>query len=122
MKLSNKQKNALEKITGKAWNSWHPEAIDAYFAFTDRGLNIEVSKESKTDFDNIMKHHHWHSVIVEMWKIDFKKGLLFLWDFLSDNLPKAYTSHAFEIYQSVMDYIPRCYRQHKNCPTIYKEI
>lgn len=125
MKISNKQKRALEKITGKSWDSWHPEAVRAYFAFTDRSQHIEVSDEAEADFDELMFQHHWHSVTVEMWKEDFRNGLLFLWDFFKPQVdykkweeqgypeekptfmyPDAYIKHAFEIYIQARGYIP----------------
>lgn len=120
--LSSKQKRALEKITGKTWNNWHPEAIKAYFAFTDKGKSIEVSNEAKGDFEQLMSHHHWHSVDIEGWKRDFRDGLLFLSDFFGPqldykkwaetgvksyfNYPDTYIKHAFEIYKEARGYIP----------------
>ncbi len=121
MTLSSKQKTALEKISGRPWDSWHPEAIKAYFALTDKGQSIEVSEEAKTDFEELMSHHHWHSVDVEQWKKDFQPDyendlppLLFLWDFYEWNLegelispyPEAYLKHVFEVYKEARGYIP----------------
>jgi len=103
-----KQKAALEKITGKPWDTYHPEAVRAYFAFTDRGQTKVVNV---ADFEELMFQHHWHSVIVEMWKVDFRKGLLFLDDFIEKGFPIAYVKHAFEIYYDAMGYIPSKYRQ-----------
>ena len=112
MIMKNKQKRALEKITGKRWGTWHPNAIKAYFAFTDRGQSIAVSHEARTDFEKLMFQHHWHSVTVEMWKEDFRVGLLFLDDFLQS--PPAYIEHASQIYKSVMGYIPSKYSNIKD--------
>jgi len=108
--ISNKQKRALEKGTGKPWNVWHPEAIKAYFAFTDRGQRIEVPT-AKEDFDELMICHIQHPIIVELWKKDFRKGLLFLSDFLNQDHPEAYVRHAFDIYLQAMGYIPKCYME-----------
>ena len=132
MKLSNKQKVALEKITGKPWNSWHQEAVKGYFAFTDRGQHIEVPEEAKSDFDKLISYHKNHPYTVECWKkdflSDFEKGLpplLFLGDFFLPQIdyeewrkqgypeeiptfmfPDAYIKHAFEVYKEVRGYIP----------------
>jgi len=106
MKLSNRQKRALEKITGKTWDSWHPKAAEAYFAFTDRGQRLLPPNEAMEDFNQLMTQHHWHSVTIELWKRDFKRGLLFLEDFLNDGYPQSYIRHAFEIYQDAMGFIP----------------
>lgn len=105
--ISGKQKKALEKITNRAWDSWNPEAVRAYFAYTDRGKQIEVSLEAQRDFKDLMFAHHWHSVDVEYWKQDFQSGLLFLSDFIGQGYSDNYVKHAFEIYKSVMFYIPR---------------
>jgi len=110
MKLSNKQKQAVEKITGRYWHTFPEEALRAYFSYTDKGIKIECDDP---DFNFLMESHHQHSIIVELWKKDFKNGLLFLWDFLDPKYPIGYIKHAFEIYQSINDgYIPRCYREH----------
>lgn len=106
MKISNKQRRAIEKISGRHWNTFSPLAIDAYFAFTDRG---ELRSCDDNDFVSLMHCHRFHPVIVEMWKEDFKKGLLFLWDFLLPEYPIAYIKHAFEIYESAVGFIPSCY-------------
>ena len=112
MKLTPKQKGALEKITGRPWDVWNRDAVRAYFAFTDRGQHVEVPEEAKPDFEEIMEHHHWHSVTIEMWKQDFKKGLLFLSDFVDQGYPDSYVRHAFEIYFETMGHIPAKYRQY----------
>ena len=123
--FSNKQKAALEKITGRPWVNWNSEAVKAYFVFTDRGLHTKISEEAEPDFNDIMTCHHWHSVTVEDWKRDFKSGLLFLWDFFRPEnnyrkweelrypeevptfmFPDAYIKHVFEVYKSAMGYIP----------------
>ena len=116
MGISNKQKRAIEKISGRCWNTFSPRAIDSYFAFTDRGI-LEDCNEP--DFTRLMEYHRQHSIIIEMWKQDFKKGLLFLWDFLLPEYPKPYIEHAFQVYKSVMNYIPKCYREHPLCPEAY---
>ncbi len=111
MKITNKQKVALEKITGKAWGTWHPEAVMAYFAYTDRGQTIDVSNGAQSDRRELQEAHHWHSVTVEMWKKDFRVGLLFLDDFIDQDYPKAYIKHVFEIYRDAMGFIPSKYAQ-----------
>lgn len=139
MKLSNKQKVALEKNTGKPWDSWHPEATEAYFSFTDKGQLVVVSNEAKDDMFELMHNHKHHAYDVETWKVDFRKGLLYLFDFLTPEndyenwerlgcpseiptfmYPDAYIKHAFEIYEGEMGYIPACYREHPNCPSQYR--
>ena len=132
MKLSNKQKEGLEKITGKPWDNWCPAAIEAYFAFTDRGQHIKIPEEAKDNFTQLMEYHHWHSVSIEWWKKDFLPDeeygfppLLFLWDFFLPQIdyekwaeqgypkekptfmyPDAYIKHAFEVYKEVRGSIP----------------
>lgn len=98
--MSGKQKKALEKVTGKCWNSWNAEAVKAYFAYTDKGLRVPVSDEASPDLAELMSCHRFHPVTVEMWKEDFRAGLLFLNDF--DGGPDAYIEHATEIYKGVM--------------------
>ncbi len=111
--MTNKQKQALEKISGRYWDSFSSIAVEAYFAFTDKG---EGQSCSDSDFYFLIECHRQRPIIVEMWKEDFRKGLLFLWDFLQPDFPKAYIRHAFEIYESVMGYIPSCYRKHPLSP------
>ena len=111
MRLTGKQKKAIEIITGKTWNVFNKRALEVYFAYTDRGQRLEVLNEFKQDYEAIMESHHWHSVSVEMWKEDFKRGLLFLDDFLGKNYPKAYIKHAFEIYKSSCGVIPNKYAE-----------
>ena len=116
MKLSKKQKVALEKNTGRAWDRWHPLAIEGYFALTDRGQCVVIPAEARSDYLELMEYHRQHPIIVEMWKQDFKKGYLFLWDFLQPDYPASYIKHAFDIYEGVMGYIPKCYREHPLAP------
>lgn len=113
MKLTNKQKGAIEKLSGKSWDSFSPIAVEAYFAFTDRGEKVNCGDR---DFHSLMEYHRQHPIIIEMWKEDFKSGLLFLWDFLKSEYPKTYIKHAFAIYESVFGYIPKCYREHLLSP------
>ena len=135
--ISNKQKRAVEKVTGKPWNGFHPEALRAYFDFTDRG-DKELIQEilgrnfhSWVDFTNTNKvkedlyelycQHIHHPHTVELWKQDFREGLLFLWDFLEEGMPTPYIEHAFEIYEETTGSIPTCYREHLKAPTKYRE-
>ena len=120
MRLSIHQRKALEKVTGKYWNIWNPKVLEMYFAFTDRGKQIFSPENLKEEFEELMHCHRFHAYSVECWKEDFKKGLLFLWDFLDENHPKAYIDHAFEIYETACGSIPTCYREHKNCPERFK--
>ena len=113
MSISKKQKRAIEKISGKQWDSFDKDAIQSYFDETDKGIKTNCIHP---DFNSLMEYHRQHPVIVEMWKKDFKKGLLFLWDFLLPEYPKAYIKHAFQIFESEMEYIPKCYREHPLCP------
>jgi len=111
--ITGKQKGALEKITGKPWDSWNSEAVSAYFSFTDRGIRSTLFNkvwqsqpigfsfnEAEQSLWDLMQYHTFHPVTVEMWKEDFRNSLLFLSDF--DNSPDAYKKHAKEIYDSVV--------------------
>lgn len=136
MRITSHQKRALEKITGKYWNSWHPEALEAYFAFTDRGKRTQLLNrvwclqhpdnnfnEIEQSLWELMQCHVFHAVTVEMWKEDFRKGLLLLSDFLNDEkLPDAYIKHAFEVYETIAykRYIPYCYCEHARTPERWK--
>lgn len=101
MKLSGKQKRVIEILTGKSWDYWHPQAVSAYFAKTDRGKTISVPEEAQADYTKIMEYHHWHTVIVEMWKQDFKTGLLFLNDFNDE--PESRKWYVLGIYNTVIN-------------------
>lgn len=129
MKLSGKQKKALEKITGKPWDTWPSEAVEAYFAFTDRGMRTDLFQrawrlqmpdneftEVEKALWDLMQSHIFHPVSVEGWKQDFKKGLLFLSDFKEEDSPEAYLQHVCEVYASVMGTIPSCYLRHSRMP------
>lgn len=110
MRLSGKQKRALEKISGKAWDSWHPAAVKSYFAVTDKGQYLNVPSEAEADFNRLMECHHWHTVDVEQWKEDFRKGLLFPEDFLNGDHSPTFVRHALQIYAAVMSLIPAKYK------------
>jgi len=120
MKISNRQKRALEKITGRPWDSWPPEVVESYFAFTDRGVSTELflrvwrtqmpgnefSEVEQTLWD-LMQYHVFHPVSVESWKADFRSGLLSLFDF--EGCPREYIRHAFEIYEKATGWlVPSC--------------
>ena len=62
-----------------------------------------MSEEAKTDLYDLLFSHKFHPVTVEMWKEDFKNGVLFPCDFLYPNepYPDAYILHAFDIYAEV---------------------
>jgi len=124
MRVSNKQKRALEKVTGKHWDTWHHGAVRAYFSFTDRGIRTALFdrvwklqlrdnelNEIEKDLWDLIQHHAFHPYTIECWKEDFRVGLLFLDDFLNVDYPEAYIRHAFEIYRGEMGYIPSKYRQ-----------
>ena len=113
MRITDKQKGAIEKISGRRWDSFDKSAIQAYFTETDKGIKTNCIR---SDFIFLMECHQQHPIIVEMWRKDFKKGLLFLWDFLLPEYPKAYIKHAFQVFKSEMEYIPKCYREHPLCP------
>ena len=118
MKLSNTQKRAVEKITGKAWDSWSPATLESYFLFTERGIKPSSMDEELQEIISLHKHH---AAIVEMWKVDFKKGLLTLWDFLLDDTePAPHIEHVFDVYYSLHNYIPTCYCSHLRTPKRYK--
>jgi hypothetical protein len=124
MKISNKQKQALEIISGKPWDSWNMSAVDSYFAYTDRGertplfnkvwkLQLPGHKfnEAEQSLWDLMQCHTFHPVTVEMWKQDFLSHgefppLLYLWEFIGQGYPDAFVKHVFEIYKEVRGYIP----------------
>ncbi len=127
MKISTKQKRALEKITGKPWNSWYPEAIASYFAFTDRGEHTPLFdrvwrnqlpdnkfNEIEQSLWDLIQCHTFHPVTVEMWKHDFvshpdegiNQPLLFPWEFFDKGYPDAYVKHILEVYKEARGYIP----------------
>jgi len=121
-KVKIRQKAAIEKITGERWDSFHPSAVKAYFAFTARGEHTPLldrvwhSQNPDNKFNEVeqnlwdlMQAHTFHPATVEMWKEDFKKGLLFLDDFLG--YPAPYIKHAFEVYKSVFGFIPTKYNK-----------
>ena len=109
--ITKKQKKALEKITGKSWDTFPMKVVGSYFLFTDRGIkddlfkkvwklqlpNFRFNKVEQALWD-LMQSHTFHPVAVEMWKEDFKSGLLFLSDFVNKGYPEAYIKHASEIY------------------------
>jgi len=99
--MKNKQRIAIEKITGEDADRWHPEAVTAFFAFTDRGERVKVEEEAREDLNALLFAHKFHPVSVEMWKEDFKSGLLSLEDFIDQGYPDSYVEHAFEIYTQV---------------------
>lgn len=127
-RCTNKQKKAIEKITGKFWDIWCPEAVRAYFAFTDRGQDIAVSDEAKGDLFTLIKCHKNHAWLVEYWKKDFLPDLennlppiLYLSDFFGHQpdydtwvelgcpdemptlmYPEAFQNHALEIFQGAI--------------------
>lgn len=121
-KLSQKQKRALSKVTGRFHTDFNPVAVEAYFNFTDRGIKSELEGGDKQNFEELMEYHRQHPYTVETWKEDFRAGRLFLFDFLGLGYPEAYVEHAFEIYMQAMGYIPTCYCLHRDAPKRWKEI
>lgn len=113
MTISNKQKQAIEKNSGRYWDSFDTDAVQSYFSETDRGIKTSCTHP---DFLLLMEYHRQHPIIIEMWKEDFRKGILSLWDFLLPEYPQTYISHSFKVYESAMGYIPKCYRDHLLCP------
>ena len=105
MRLSNKQKKAVEKITGKSWDSFGEEALESYFLYTDKGIKNQLFKDTwklnglQNNLFDLMMAHTYHPVTVEMWKEDFKSGLLSLSDFKGS--PEHYRNHAKDIYLQV---------------------
>lgn len=119
VKISSTQKRALEKISGKPWNSWCPEAIEAYFAFTNKGKRTplldkvwrdhkssDIFTEVEQNLWDLMQCHRFHPYTIETWKEDFNKGLLFPWEFLNQGYPDAFIQHALEVYREARGYIP----------------
>ena len=103
------QKRALEKICSKPWDSWHPEAVKAYFAYTDKGQKLDVSDEAISDFNELLFCHRYHPHDVERWKEDFRNRTLFLEDFIFSPGTDTWVEHAWQVYESVMDFVPKQY-------------
>ena len=106
----------MEKITGTRWDKFATEALVAYFAWTDRGQQSSLFNrvwrnqlpdnkfnDIEQDLWDLMQSHTFHPVTVEMWKEDFRKGLLFLSDFAQPDYPDAYKEHAKEIFNSGLE-------------------
>lgn len=110
MVMKKRQRESIERITGESADKWHPEAVKAYFAFTDRGVASVVPGEAQADLDALLMAHRQHPITVELWKRDFRHGLLWLEDFMGD-FPKTYVKHAIDIYMGVFDYMPTKYRE-----------
>jgi len=99
MNLTNKQKFAIEKISGKNYGYFNSISIDYFFKYTDKGIKTSIENipiEARDDYNRLLEYHHWHTTDVEMWKNDFIKGLLFLSDF---NGTPIYMEHVKEIYK-----------------------
>ena len=109
MKFSNKQKQGVEKLTGRHWNSWNPEVMRLYFAYTDKGIRLDPPSDLRDEYNLLMGYHHFGSITVETWKLDFSKGLLFLDDFLSVDSPIPYLQHVVDVYIGVMGWMPSKY-------------
>ena len=62
MKLTNKQKDALEIISGKQWSVWSPIVAEAYFSFTDKGIRIDLPIEYRDEFEELMYHHNHNTL------------------------------------------------------------
>jgi len=94
-----RQRIAIEKITGED-REWHPDAVKVFFAFTDRGIKLDCSLEGQEDLDKLLFAHRFHPVTVEMWKEDFKRGLLCPADF--NDSPEHHLKHALNIYREAL--------------------
>ena len=107
MKLTGKQQKAL----GLMWDLDdlpNKEAIEEYFNYTDRGIKTEKWRTNQ-DLYRLLFNHRTLPIIVEMWKDDFKKGLLFLSDFENDR--QELKELAVKIYLEEFGYIPGCYER-----------
>lgn len=107
--MKKRQRTAIETITGQDADRFHPEAVNAYFMFTDRGITLAVSDEAKVDLYALLIAHRQHPITVELWKRDFTGGLLWLEDFMGMGYPVAYLRHVVAIYQQTMGHLPRNY-------------
>ena len=67
-----------------------------------------VSDEAQADFEFLMTHHREHAIDVELWKKDFREGILFLDDFLrpEEPYPLDFILHAVDIYRRTMGMVP----------------
>lgn len=102
--MKNKQKESIEKITGKSVDGLNLVAIKLFFEYTNKGKRNDIPPEAADDFNYLLFCHKQHPISVEYWKKDFKSGLLFLEDFVYDGVPLSYFEHVVEIYSSVFGY------------------
>jgi len=122
--MKQRQRIAIEKITGQS-REWHPEAVKTFFAFTDRGERSELLRdiwrnqdpervftEAEQDLWELMQAHTFHPVDVELWKRDFKDGLLSLEDFIGEGHPDTFIGHACDIFKSVHGFVPAKYEKY----------
>jgi hypothetical protein len=86
MRLSTRQQAALTRLHQYP-KLLEPEAVEAFFAFTDRGIyppRHSLSVLGQIDFDDLVTAHKfgWYSKAHDASIADdFRKGLLFLYDF-----------------------------------------
>jgi len=99
-RLTKARKEGIEKITGKRWDSWKREEVEAYYSYTEQGIEPIMMSEGLRE---LMMAHRQHPVVVEMWKRDFACGLLSFEDFFDREYPEAYRRHIAEVYFSVFD-------------------
>lgn len=101
MRLTKKQKKALSLV----WPHEDPpdeEAVRGFFLYTDKGIPPCIKSK---DLDELLCNHKQLPVVVEMWKEDFRKGLLFLQDF--DTEREALRELAYKVFYDGFGFIPR---------------
>ena len=105
MRLTGKQSKAIDLF----WNRTEPPndgAVRFYFAWTDRGKEIPSSIiETNSDLYELLLAHKFLPIIVEMWKQDFRDGLLFLQEF--DTEREALRQLAYRVFYSTFGFIPK---------------
>ena len=111
MRLTGKQQKALSLIWCKPILP-NDEAIELYFAYTDRGVKLPFDFSSSyrnqvlnQDLWDLLYEHEMFPAIIEMWKDGFKDGLLFLQGF--DDERPALREVAYKAYYESRGFIPR---------------
>ena len=105
MRLTGRQRAALSLVWPHKRRPGET-AISAYFAWTDKGQAIPagVIKRNRS-LRELLFNHRTLPIIVEMWKEDFRAGLLFLHEF--DSEKPALRDLAYRIYFDTFGFIPR---------------
>lgn len=110
-KLSQRQYDAVGRITGCFPESFHPEALTAFFAYTDRGETVFVGDTWRMDYERLMEAHQYREyfddlLIKEFW--DW--GGFIITEYLSGPpLPLAFLIRVFDCCRKGFGFIPLFY-------------